>query len=92
MTLTTLVNSQGMLIHQLKDLIKALPTSPSFTSEDRQTLNKNSSILTSQGSLLTTICSTLQQLLTASTHTPAVAGGGRKLLQLLQNLLPAFLL
>jgi chromosome segregation ATPase len=74
-TLTTLVNGQGTLLHELKDQIKALPTSPSFTSADRETLNKNSNILTSQASLLTTICSTLQQLLTTSTQTPAVAEG-----------------
>ena len=32
-TLTTLVNSQGTQIHELKDLVKAIPTSPYFTSE-----------------------------------------------------------
>ena len=74
-TLTTLVNGQGTLLHELKDKIKALPTSPSFTSADRETLTKNQNILTSQASLLSTICSTLQQLLTASKQAPAVAEG-----------------
>ena len=40
-------------------------------------MNKPSSILKSQASLLTTICSTLEQLLTATKQTPVVAEGER---------------
>jgi len=79
-TFTTLVNGQGTQIQELKNLVQAIPTStpaPSFTSKDRKTLTNHSNILTSQASLLATICSTLQQLLTATKQTPAVAEGER---------------
>ena len=63
-TLTTLVNGQGTQIQELKDMVPGLPKttpapSPSFTSEERKTLTDHSNILTSQATLLNTICTTL---------------------------------
>ena len=78
--MTSLVNSQGTKIEELKNLVKDLATTPptptpSFTTEDRKMLTDQSSILTSQARLLKTICETVAQLLTATQQTVAVAEG-----------------
>ena len=82
--MANLVNIQGTKIEELKNLVKALPTTPptptlSFTSKDRTMLQGHSTILKSQAGLLKTICETLEQLLTATQQTlvPTVAEGDK---------------